>query len=157
MNPEQSQKNANQIWVDLACAQVDKLFAVAPPIANMNQQKIIAWFTNQRNKVCELLTNYSNTRWRVFVDEIIQFLEIVKKERERVDAEYAACWGIRFKKKRILYNQAISLKSQQDAYQNALLVLINTLPPTPGPQEVVEPVMKVDKTHVNGSAHVSEN
>jgi len=175
MNQEPNQKNANQIWVDMVCDQVNRLFAKVAPVANMPYKELIKLNNLRRGIVCEIIVNYSNTRWRVFADEIIVYLDLVKNERVRVDAEYKACWGIWFKKKRILYNQAISLEAQQQAYQNALLVIINTLPPTPvqpaapmkaeegglTAQDMVEADkefakgthLKVDKSHVNGSTH----
>lgn len=151
------QLNANQIWVNQVCGMMDKI--LLPPIHNKNHAFVTSahQVKTRAEKARELVTTYSNTRLRVQVDEIITFLNFIRSERERVDADFKKTPFIFFRKKRILMNHAISLASQQEAFQIALKVIVNSLPPQPELElkpdgvGVKMPKMEVNKETLNGS------
>lgn len=121
--------SANQVWVDAITKELRLI--LEPPITNTNHSLLCSAQQIQKraDKVYQLVCDYSNLRLRVLVDEIISMLDAVRREHAQTDFDFKATHWLRFKKKRQLYVHACGLLTQEHAYQTALLILVNTLPP----------------------------
>lgn len=144
MTIQNDKTTAHQLW----CNQVqESLIAIIYP---KRIEKGKSAFMTSRAEIKRVLdeslsavVTFENTRLRVVSDEMISRLDSAKKSVASLESEFKRTHPFRFMKLRRLRTDHSKAKAIQEAYQSAVLVLVNTPPPFETPN--VKPEMKVSK------------
>jgi hypothetical protein len=78
----------------------------------------------------QVAERFEVTKHRVIVDILISKLENTKQVIEGYTGDVKNTWLFQFRKRRLLKAKINTFKDMQYAYQQALLIVVNTPPPT---------------------------
>jgi hypothetical protein len=142
VNGQQHKVTAHQLWCNIIQAQLQSLL-FPKRVANGKGHFMTSKAECRRlmEESLSAVVTFENTRLRVVVDEMQNYLQAHSTIAENLLREFQRCNRIRFWKRLRLKWQYASAVAVREAYQKAVLVLVNTAPPTEPAAE--EPQMKV--------------
>lgn len=129
--PQERQITASQAWIELMAEMVRPILYPDSVIAGRNYFQTSKKETLATcNRALQILQYFETMRSRIYVDRMIDLAEATTTRLQQIRDEYATTLPIRFTKRRRLLRQANDQLILQEAYQKALQVLVNTLPPS---------------------------
>jgi hypothetical protein len=144
MTIQNDKTSAHQLWCNILQDQITAtLWPKRLQKAKSSFMTSRAECRRQAEEVIGQAIHFENTRLRVVSDEMIARLEASKKVVDILEKEFKSLHPFRFVRLRLLRIEHSKALAVQEAFQAAVLVLVNTPPPNKV-TEYVEPQMEVN-------------
>jgi len=141
LNGQPQKTTAHQLWCDQINEQLDAI--LYPKSVRNGKLAFMTSKTRMRvaaDQALQAVTHFENTRLRVVLDELIKKADATQKGIDDLRADIKALYIWQFGKRRQYMHMAQRLSDQNQAYREAILIMVNT-----PPEKKKEPVMKPNR------------